>query len=260
MDVLDYHMTRAKAAEGEPDREFEVQSIVVLPGTELWDRYRTESVGMVHEFMTKVEKAPRDEIFPFLTLSNLWHLTPPAPSEMMQARVYERVLSCLDIEDHPGSKTQHENLLGDIHVNSKSHKLSYYAVHIVSQLQVVADDKGYGDFYGKLSWEQKKVLIFGSQNVSLVGLMGVLLQLKRTSSQLTDMKSHRSRSFLTEEPLPPAEEYRLRCTRYLEIGIIRILLNYMKKANEFGMIVANGSIESSDLWDSQSFRVLIWKA
>ena len=74
------------------------------------------------------------------------------------------------------------------------------------------------------------------------------------------MRNHRSRSFLTEAPLPPAEEYRWRCTRYLEIEIIRILLSYVQKANEFGMIVANGSIGSSDLWDSQSFRVLIWES
>ena len=77
MDDLSYYMTRTKAAEGEPDRKFEVQSIVVLPGTELRHRYHTESVGMVQEFMTKAEKAPRDEIFLFLALSNLWHLIPP---------------------------------------------------------------------------------------------------------------------------------------------------------------------------------------
>jgi hypothetical protein len=35
MDDVSYHMTRAKELEGEPDTEFEVQSMVILPGTEL---------------------------------------------------------------------------------------------------------------------------------------------------------------------------------------------------------------------------------
>ena len=65
-------------------------------------------------------------------------------------------------------------------------------VQIVSQLQVVAEDKGYGKGYDvtyeKYAKHTKLIRIFACRNATLVGLLGILLQLKRTSDEYKDMK------------------------------------------------------------------------
>jgi hypothetical protein len=251
-------MVRKEAMEGTPDDEFSIEEMVILPDTDLWHHYRADAWGIMDTFMSKVESSSQDDNFPFLILSAELHLSPPTPAKEMQSRIYDRVLSCLELKDHPGSKAKSNRVLGDNNVDEKSYKLSHVAVHIVSQLQMVADDANYATSYQKFTTERKNILIFGNQNVILVGLMGVLLQLQRTSSQLQQMKVERIRSFVSEDPLPPAEEYRLLCTRYIEVEILRVLLRYVQKVSEFGFIVANGTIELSDLWGSDSFRILIW--
>ncbi len=80
----------------------------------------------------------------------------------------ERVLSCVDISDRPGSKTA-DRVLGDENVDEKSHQLSYMVVHMVSQLQVVAVDVAYEQFCTKFKLDEKNLLILASRNASLVG-------------------------------------------------------------------------------------------
>ena len=142
-------------------------------------------------------------------------------------------------------------------MNEKSHKLSHLAVHIVSQLQVVANYNSYQESCRKFSKDQKNILIFGIKNTTLVGLMGLLLQLKHTSSQSYNMRTQRIRSFVTADPLLTADEYRYCCTRYLEIEVTRVLVRHVQKFYEFGWEVANGTIELSELWNSDSFRILV---
>ena len=197
-------LVRKTSMEGEPDDEFPIEEMVILPGTELWHRYHTDSDGTMYSFMSQVESAAQGETFPFLMLSDNLSLAPPAPAVEMQSRIYERVLSCLELSSHPGNKAQVDRVLGDHNVNEKSHKLSYLAVHIISQLQVVANDNTYEESCQKFSKDKKKILILGIKNTTLVGLMVVLLQLKRTSSQLYNMRMQRMRSFVTADPLLPA--------------------------------------------------------
>ncbi len=60
------------------------------------------------------------------------------------------------------------------------------------------------------------------------------------------------------DPLPPAEEYRCRCTRYLEVQIIDSLLRFVQKAREFDLQVADGSLYEHVLWTSESFKIKVW--
>ena len=71
--------------EGELDDEFPIEEMVILPGTDLWHRYHTESYGALHSFMSQVESASQGETFPFLMLSDNLSLAPPAPAVEMQS-------------------------------------------------------------------------------------------------------------------------------------------------------------------------------
>ena len=65
--------------EGAPDEEFTVDDVVILPGTDLWHRYRAELYGILYTFMSQVESASQNETFPFLMLSD--NLAPASTSE-----------------------------------------------------------------------------------------------------------------------------------------------------------------------------------
>ena len=97
-----------------------------------------------------------------------------------------------------------------------------------------------------------------------MGLLGVLKQLKRTSYQLDEMKTVRIGAAEVwsgnENPWCQTEEYRLTCTRFLEIEIIQLLLRYVQKVHEFGLQVANDTIITSRLWRSDSFKIMVWEA
>jgi len=219
----------------------------------------------MHQFMLDTEVLPQEKLFPFFIFSDTQeNIFPPAPGEAMCSRIYERVLSCVDISDRPGSKTMADRVLGDEHVDEKSHQLSYMVVHLVSQLQVVAVDVAYEQFCTKFRLDEKNLLILASQNASLVGLLGVLNQLRRTSYQLNVMKTLRISAGEvwsgTEDPWLTTEEYRLTCTHFLEIEIIQLLLRYVQKAHEFGLRVANDTILTSRLWRAESFKVMVWEA
>ena len=103
-------VVRKEAMEGEPGEEFSIEEMVILPETDLWHLYRAEAYGIVYTFMSKVESSSQDETFPFLILSAEVHLSPPAPAKEMQSRIYDRVLSCLELKDHPGSKAKRKSL------------------------------------------------------------------------------------------------------------------------------------------------------
>ena len=91
----------------------------------------------------------------------------------------------MEIDTHPGSKGRGPKIYGDDYLSEKSHQLSRLSVHIVSQLQVVAEDKHYKVFYEKFATHARLIRIFACENATLVvGLMGLLLQLKRTSEEL----------------------------------------------------------------------------
>ena len=217
--------------------------------------------------MSKTESLSKDEIFPFLVCSNSLNVVPPAPDDRVCSRIYERVLSCLPLSTRPGSMShldKDERTVGDLNLDDSSYQLSHMAVHIVSQLQSVEKDKTYDDAIYNLERIRKAILIFGSRNATLVGLMGVFCQLERTSSQHRDMLVQRTMSIesgeLIGEPLPPAEEYRFRCTRFLIIEIIRILKRYVQKFMELGIQAANEGIYMSAVWTSESFKVMVWEA
>ena len=130
---------------GEPDLEFPLSSMVILPGTDLWYEYRTMGRGLVmHQFMLETEVLPQEDLFPLFIFSNTQEIVfPPAPVEAMCSRLYERVLSCMAISDRPESKAMTERVLGDECIDEKAYQLSYMVVHMVSQLQVVAVDVAY---------------------------------------------------------------------------------------------------------------------
>ena len=60
---------------------------------------------------------------------------------------------------HPGSKNNGPEIFGDHMVTDKSYQLSYLVVHMVSQLQVVADDSTYEDCYLKFNQVQERIRI-----------------------------------------------------------------------------------------------------
>ena len=58
---------RGHTLAGEPDLEFPLSSMVVLPGTDLWYEYRTLGRGLfMHQFMLDTEVLPQEKLFPFL--------------------------------------------------------------------------------------------------------------------------------------------------------------------------------------------------
>ena len=173
------------------------------------------------------------------------------------------MLSCADITTHPGSKERGSRVYGDDNLSEKSHQLSRLVVQIVSQLQVVAEDKDYDVTYEKYAKHAKLIRIFACRNATLVGLMGILLQLKRTSDEYRDMKWARVHAIesgvIRGLPLPLPEDYCNRCTRYLEIKIINSLVRFVQKVvNGYGFEVAETLMLQNDLWNSDNLRVKVW--
>jgi len=256
------HYLRGHLSRGEPDREFEVDSMVILPDTELWNICSQAAEPILFDFMKRTEELPKEKLFPFLIVSDSPTGIPPAPAICVCSNLYRRILSCVDIEIHPGSKERGPRVVGDFQIRENSYQLSHLAVQIVSQLQVVADDKKYEELYHVFKKQLKNIKVYASQNATVVGLMGLLYQLKKTSEEHQSMKWDRLHAIETlcfiGDPLPPAEEYRCRCTRYLEVQIIDSLLRFVQKAREFDLQVVDGSLYEHVLWTSESFKIKVW--
>ena len=244
------------------DREFALESLIIEPGTELWKEILSEEDPFLSPYMTRLFKLPREQKFPLILILEYSSKTPPEPDWTVCSHLYRRILNCVDASLHPGSKINGPEIFGDHMVTDKSYQLSYLVVHMVSQLQVVADDSTYEDCYLKFNQVQERIRIFGNQNASLVGLMGFLRQLRRTSSELSYMKGYRATAIanlrFVGSPFPPAEEYRYRCTRFLECEIIKMFVRYADKILEFGLDVADDSLYQSLLWKSATFTATIW--
>jgi hypothetical protein len=89
---------------GEPDYEFDIELIVTLPNTDLWNRYRDSAERSLKNFMFEAERLPEKDIFPWVVVSDALNHIPPAPSPYVCSNLYRRVLSCMEINTHPGSK------------------------------------------------------------------------------------------------------------------------------------------------------------
>jgi hypothetical protein len=152
---------------GQPDTEFALDSVVTLPNSDTWKLRRLAPQDpRLLELMKNIEDLPKKKLFPLLLFSEDLSLAPPPPNEARCSSLYERVLSCLDIREHPGSKKYSDSLLGAEHLNEKSHKLSHTAVHIVSQLQMVAvdNDRAYEEFYQRFAYVERDFKILASRN------------------------------------------------------------------------------------------------
>jgi hypothetical protein len=169
----------------------------------------------------------------------------------------------MEISTHPGSKERGPKVYGDDYLSEKSHQLSRLAVQIVSQLQVVADDKNYDVTYDNFAKHARLIRIFACKNATLVGLMGFLLQLKRASDELKDMQGARIHAIdngvIRGLPLPLPEDYCNRCLRYLEITIINSLVRFVRKVvGGCAFEEAETLILQNDLWNSDNLRVKVW--
>jgi hypothetical protein len=80
---------RGHTLAGEPDLEFPLSSMVVLPGTDLWYEYRTLGRGLfMHQFMLDTEVLPQENLFPLSIFSDTQEIIfPPAPVEAMCSRI-----------------------------------------------------------------------------------------------------------------------------------------------------------------------------
>jgi hypothetical protein len=56
-------MMQGHVSRGEPDYEFDIELIVILPRTELWNRYRDSGERNLRNFMLEAEQMPEKDIF-----------------------------------------------------------------------------------------------------------------------------------------------------------------------------------------------------
>ena len=107
------------------------------------------------------------------------------------------------------------------------------------------------------------LLILGSSNATIVGLLAVQRTLQEIGDQHEAMKVYR-RTLIEannwDYPEFPADyEYRLRCTRYLEVKIMQMLSMCVSKLSlQDEEILAYEYLEDNELWKSQLLRVWLW--
>jgi hypothetical protein len=244
------------------DQDVDPSWVVSLPGTVAWETHRRESPNVIKSFIDMVESAEKADKFPWILVSHS-NRVPLAPIGPIRSQVYARIVNCVEEESRPESKWKQPREVGDFNISDASHRLVHQAVAIVSQMQVIATANNYELELDKFERDKPTMRVLGSGNAIIVGLMTVLVVLKSIGDQHESMRTYRrslihSRQ-LDEREMPDDFEYRLTCTRYLEIKIMQMLVrsvaNICVRSDE---IDAFDCLEDGDIWNSQLMRVWLW--
>jgi hypothetical protein len=166
-------------------------------------------------------------------------------------------------ENRPESKWKQPREVGDFKISDNSHRLVHQAVTIVSQMQVIATATNYEMELDKFQRDKPTMKVLGSGNAIIIGLMTVLCILKSIGDQHDSMRTFRRSLIdsyqLDERELPEDFEYRVTCTRYLEIKIMQMLVrcvaNICVRSDE---IDAFDCLEDSEIWTSHLMRIWLW--
>ena len=246
------------------DQVVDPSSVVSLPGTDSWDSYRMGAQRPVQQLMRMVELADKPDKFPWILVSKS-NRVPLEPNEATRSQLYARIVNCVEEESRPESKWRQPREVGDFKVNENSHRLVHQAVAIVSQMQVIATWADYERELGIFERDKATVLVLGSANAIIVALMAVVVVLKSIGDQHEAMRSYRKSLIesnqLEEQELPDDFEYRLTCTRYLEIKIMRMLVRCVANIGvQEDEIDSFDCLEDDEIWKSQLIRIWMWDA
>jgi len=209
-----------------------------------------------------VESAEKADKFPWILVSPS-NRVPLEPIGPLRSQVYYRIVNCVKEENRPESKWKQPREVGDFNISNNSHRLVHQAVTIVSQMQVIATANNYEMELDKFERDKPTMKVLGSGNAIIVGLMTVLCILKSIGDQHDSMRTFRRSLIdshqLDERELPEDFEYRVTCTRYLEIKIMQMLVrcvaNICVRSDE---IDAFDCLEDSEIWTSQLMRIWLW--
>ena len=255
------HEARGLSENGVP-----IASVMISPQQERWAQVYENVSSEMQRFMETVVAEPEEERFPF-NIGGSNQFRPPYPSADFMGNWYERVKSCNDPETHLEHVSNDAEYRGCERINDNYYRLANKSVAVISQLQNYPTRTEDVKAWKKFKEKEIELFILANKLPILVGLLALLIRLKRADVQYTNLQTYRQQSVLEHQRndmlYPNANPYRHLCLKTLQVYIINLIIPIPENIfHEDGSlnIVFMGDVYQDSLWASEYFKIMVWDA
>jgi len=251
-------------ARGLSENGVPIAAVMISPGQERWTQVYENVSSEMQQFMEKIIAEPEEERFPF-NIGGLHRFRPPYPSSEFMGNWYERVKSCNDPETHLEHVSNDAEYRGCERLIDNYYRLANKSVAVISQLQNYPTRAEDVKAWKKFKDKEVELFILANKIPMLVGLLALLMRLKRADNQYTSLQTYRQQSVLEHQRndmlYPNANPYRHLCLKTLQIYIINLVVyvpeNIFHEDGRINMVLM-GDVYQDRVWSSEYFKILVW--